>query len=317
MREEFIYPNDTPVRLDTFLAKKLPEYSRAHIQKAIKNGKVLINNIPAKSSHLLVLNNRINIEIPPIEPLLLTPNNKIKLNIIYEDKDVLVIDKPAGLQVHPGLWREKNTLSNALLAQYPKIKNVGDPIIDPEQVNLRPGLVHRLDKETSGLLIIAKNQTSFLFLKNQFKNREIQKKYIALVEGEITKDADTINRPIGRSISTPAKRVVEGKNSKEAITQFKVIERYKGYTLLEITPKTGRTHQIRVHLAWYGKPIIGDKKYRKNKTPELSRHFLHASELTVLLPNGKKKTFESPLPKELSRYLKSLTNYKGVEKIIV
>lgn len=309
MKKELIFLNSNKPRLDAYLAQNLPEYSRSQIQKAILKGGILVNGEISKSNQLLKENDKINIEIPPAKPYEFLPNPNILLDIVYEDNDVLVINKPAGLQVHPGLWQENNTLTNALIAHYPDIKNVGDSSIDLGKENLRPGLVHRLDKETSGLLIIAKNQPAYENLKNQFKNHQIQKKYFALVVGEIKKDGDVINQPIGRSNSNPSCRTVGGRNPKNAETHFKVIDRYKGYTLLEVSPKTGRMHQIRVHLAWYSRPVAGDAKYQRKKPAGLNRHFLHAFELSLTLPNGQAKTFSAPLPTDLEQFLKGLEKY--------
>lgn len=246
------------------------------------------------------------------------PNPNIKLDIIYEDDDVIVINKPAGLSVHPR--QDKNslplpqetdsTLVSGLLAYYPETANVGDNPL------FRPGLVHRLDKDTSGVMIIAKNQTSFDWLKTQFKERKTTKTYLALVHGLLKNKKGEIKTLLHRASSDPTKQKVSKNDGKEAITQYKVIKEFKDYTLLEARPKTGRLHQIRVHLAHLGHPIAGDTKYgikRLPVLPGLNRQFLHATELKITLPaspaggpDGEKKTFFSPLPTELAQTIKGL-----------
>jgi len=220
------------------------------------------------------------------------------MNVIYQDKNILVIDKPAGLLVHP-VKNEKNTLTDWLIKNYPEIKNVGDSPI-------RPGIVHRLDKDTSGLIVIAKNQKTFDFLKNQFKNREIEKKYLALVHGKLKEKTGIIAKSISRS-KRGKQTIAPLKNTKSAITRYKVIKEFGNYTLLEAKPETGRTHQIRVHLSSIGHPIAGDEKYKfKRQEKLLNRQFLHAKYLKFSLPDGSIKEFKSKLPKELNNILEKL-----------
>jgi len=231
----------------------------------------------------------------------------LKLNIVYEDKNILVINKPAGLIVHPKNKNDKEeTLTDLLLKYYSPIKNVGDS-------PLRPGIVHRLDKNTSGLMVVAKNQKIFEYIKNQFKNRILEKKYFALVKGTVKNKKGIIATKLGKYRGKQTIRIKNQesriKNFKEAVTEYKVIKRYKDYTLLEVSPKTGRTHQIRVHLASIGHPIICDKLYGGRKTVcpnNLNRHFLHAFSLKFNLPNGKIYKFESEMPEDLNRSLPAL-----------
>jgi 23S rRNA pseudouridine1911/1915/1917 synthase len=244
------------------------------------------------------------------------------MKIIFEDKNILVIDKPAGLTVHPVKPNQDNTLVNQILAYCPKIKDVGDDA-------LRPGIVHRLDKDTSGLIIVAKNQSAFEHLKKQFQERKVIKKYLALVMGQVKDEKGVIAKAISLSKKDHRKRsALLDDKSKKAWTEYKVLKYYpstssgsknllperskaksKAYTLLEVYPKTGRTHQIRVHLASLGHPIAGDKQYKfKRQTwpADLERQFLHAAYLKLTLPDGKIREFKSELPQELKRILEDL-----------
>lgn len=229
------------------------------------------------------------------------------LKIIYEDNDVLVMDKPAGIVVFPEVKTKENTLIDLLIEKFPKLAGVGDPP--------RYGVVHRLDKDTSGVLLMAKNNETLIFLQKQFKNREAEKKYIALAVGSIKGDGgNIIETLIGRTPKDKRKQraypMVEKKRGRRvAISSFRVLQRFNNYTLLEVTPKTGRKHQIRCHLAYIHHPIAGDKIYgfKDSPTPEgLKRQFLHASYLKIKLPNGEIKGFNSELPEELKIIIKNL-----------
>lgn len=226
------------------------------------------------------------------------------LKTIYEDNDLLVIDKPAGIIVFPERETVEKTLIDCLLEKYPEIKNIGKAP--------RFGIVHRLDKDTSGLILVAKTDQALFFLQKQFKNRTIQKKYLALVVGEIKENNGIMETLIGRSPKDGKKQRVYlpgepgSERKRSAITEYKVIKRYKNYTLLEVSPKTGRKHQIRCHLAYLGHPIVGDKMYGFKNQPRpkgypggLTRHFLHAAYLKIELPNGEIKEFKSELPEDL------------------
>lgn len=300
-------------RIDKFLQERFSEYSRAFLQKLIKSGNINVNGKIAKQSYILKEGDVVSAEFPEKKETLLEPDKSIKFDILYEDENVAAINKPAGLAVHPSespLAAMSGTLVNGLLAKYPAIKNVGE---DP----LRPGIVHRLDRDTSGVMIVALNNETFQFLKNQFKERKTTKKYIALVVGDVKKDSGIINLPIARKRSLPTKQTAV-KNEKqargkirEAVTEYKVSRRLfidgKPYTLMEAFPKTGRLHQIRVHFSAIGHPVAGDDKYGSRKATALeglSRHFLHAESLTIDIPGKGEKTFESPLPEELVKLLK-------------
>lgn len=311
-------------RLDKFLTVQpgLAGYSRAYLQCLIKKGDILINGKIVKPSYKLKLNDTISGQIEPLANISLQPNPNIKLNIIYEDNDILVVDKPAGLTVHPsefGNSDRQDTLVSALLAYLPDIKNVGE---NP----LRPGLVHRLDKDTSGLMIIAKNNEAFSFFKKQFSSpaknynksaedyseggqeRRITKKYIALVSGCPKQEQGIIEAPIARSLRNPTKQKISFESkARKAITEYKVIKKIsEKYCLIEAIPKTGRMHQIRIHFAYLGHPIVGDTKYGGPKLPSLRRHFLHATYLKFKLPNGKNIELNSPLPTDLQKILTAL-----------
>lgn len=226
----------------------------------------------------------------------------MELKIIYQDKDVIVIDKPAGIAVHPtSKHDDKPTIVGIVSKTNPEIKNVGE---DP----LRPGIVHRLDKETSGLLVVAKNNETFFELKKQFQERKVEKKYIALVSGALERDEGVIKTPLVKMGARTRISVTSSESSRAAVTEYKVIERYKEYTLVEVRPKTGRQHQIRVHFTSINHPVACDKLYgRKSKKcpPGLNRHFLHSSYLKFQLANALME-FESELPDDLKRTLKTL-----------
>ncbi len=230
----------------------------------------------------------------------------MNLKIIYEDKDLLVIDKPAGIIVFPEGISKAETLIEHLTKQFPELKKVGK--------SPRYGIVHRLDKDTSGILLIARDKNSLVHLQKQFKERQVRKKYIALVEGIIKENEGKIKTLLGRSPKNRKKQRVflygepKSQGKREAETHYRIIERFNNYTLLEIEPKTGRKHQIRCHLAWIHHPIVGDKLYGfKNQSfSSLNRHFLHANYLKIKLPNGKEKEFESELPSNLKNIIKHL-----------
>ena len=316
-----------PIRIDKYLKKEIKDISREKIIHCIKEGKIKIKGkTKIKQSFILKGEEKIVLEISnflnstkksfSIKPQLVFPEPKI----LYEDKDLLIIDKPAGIIVHSTINNINNpSIASWFLQKYPFVSNVGDPStgsgqapsVNLGQENLRPGIVHRLDKETSGTLILAKNNFIFNYFKNLFKTRKIKKKYIALVKGEIKKQQGIIDLPLIRSKESSIKRkvVIKKDKGKIALTKYKVLKLYKGYTLLEILPKTGRTHQIRVHLASIGFPVVGDKIYGKSKKLNklnLSRHFLHAQTISFVLPSGKSVKIQAPLPEDLKKILQQL-----------
>lgn len=305
-----ILKKDVRKRLDVFLSEKFPEFSRSQIQKEIRARRVTINLKPAKPSSILKLGDAIKASRlfcyrRKDVTLGLKPNKNIKINIVYEDKNLAVINKQPGLLVHPTKKEYKNTLVNALLYHVPSIKNVGG---DP----LRSGIVHRLDKDTSGLIIVAKNNEMFIWLKQQFAGRKVKKKYLAFVYG-VPKEkhgyiTSSIGKLKGRQTTGIAIRKL-GLKSREAETEYLVRKTYGNLALLEVTPLTGRTHQIRVHLASIGHPVVGDTlyKFKRSRPPkEILRQFLHAYFLKFRVPSGKALEFKINLPEDLKRVLSAL-----------
>ena len=293
-------------RLDRYLAEALPDLSRSQLQRLIDDGFVAVNHVPvAKASARLASGDEIVVRVPPPAPARAAPED-IPLDIVYEDADLIVIDKPAGMVVHPAAGHPGGTLVNAVLAHAPDLEGVGD-----EQ---RPGIVHRLDKDTSGLIVVAKNDRAHRHLQAQFKERLAQKFYLALVVGHPPTPVGRIEAPIGRDSKNRQRMAVlhEGDpTAREAITIYQLLESFKTFSLLQAEPKTGRTHQIRVHFTFLGCPLAGDTLYASRrsagiKLPGLSRHFLHAARLTLQLPSGETRTFESPLPPDLASVLAEL-----------
>lgn len=283
-------------RLDKYLSGLFPDYSRTHIQKLIDEGFIKVDGRQAKSGRKLEVGDEIQLNIPQPQPGQIAPE-AVPLKIEYENDDLLVIDKPAGLTTHPSPGRTTNTLINALIFYYPELSKMSD--------SLRPGIVHRLDKDTSGLIIIAKNERSRLNLVNQFKNRTVEKTYITLVNGHMTPEQGIIEAPIGRNLVDRKKMAVTAAG-RPARSRFKVIKYFKGYSLLEVKPETGRTHQIRVHLAAVGFPVAGDAGYGI-KSPLLKRQFLHAYRIRFQLPlTAQWVELKSELPGDLESFLKSL-----------
>lgn len=285
-------------RLDKALAAALPDLSRSQIQRLIKGAYVTVEGRVAKPSTRLEPGDRVIVRLPPPQPTALVAE-AIPLDIVYEDADILVVNKPAGMVVHPAHGHASGTLVNAVLAHCPELEGVGG-----EQ---RPGIVHRLDKDTSGLIVIAKNDRAHRELQRQFKAREVAKAYLALVEGRVSPQRGIIEAPIGRD-PVHRQRMAVVRNGREAVTRYMVLETFPEYTLVEVEPVTGRTHQIRLHLAFIGHPVVGDRVYgRRKQRLNLNRHFLHAHRLTLTLPGtGERRTFIAPLPPELEAVLAEL-----------
>ena len=283
-------------RLDSFIAAALPELSRSRIQKFIAAGLVSVNGHSARASQKLASGDRISVTVHP-EPLKIPQAEQIPLNIVYEDDDLMVIDKPPGLTVHPTPGHSGGTLVNALLYHYPDL-----PFNDDEQ---RPGIVHRLDRDTSGLMLVAKNEAALKDLAGQFKKHSVNKTYLALVKGHLSPQSGIIEAPIGRHRERRQKMAVVS-GGKEATTEYKVERYYKEHTLLEVMPQTGRTHQIRVHLAAIGFPVVGDGVYG-TRSPHFKRQFLHAHRLSFRLPSsGEQISCTSPLSADLESGLRKL-----------
>ena len=297
MSKTYSFVADKPeTRLDKFVGEKCPELSRTHAQKLIADGSITVSGRVAKASLKLDVGDRIDVIIPPTPPSPLSPE-AIPLNIIYEDADLLVVDKPAGLTVHPAPGHPGHTLVNAILAHFPYLADISD--------SLRPGIVHRLDRDTSGVMLVAKNKVAQANLINQFKTRTIVKAYFVLVKGHLTPERGIIEAAIGRDPRN-RKRMAVVTEGREARTEYRVIKYAGNYSLLEVRPETGRTHQIRVHLAAIGYPVAGDAMYGV-KSPHLSRQFLHACRLGFKLPStGEYVEFTSELPPDLAQALKDI-----------
>lgn len=297
--EKFKYEGDKKTgRLDKFLVTCLPEFSRARLQGLIEGGFVLINGSPAKKSGQSLDNGyEVEVRIPPPVPSGLT-GEKIPLDIIFENDDLIVVNKPAGMVVHPAAGHASGTLVNAVLGYDPGMEGIGG--------EERPGLVHRLDKETSGLIVLAKNERAHNWLQEQFRLRKVEKTYLALVDGKPPTPVGRVEASIGRDPSHRKKMAImtPGKG-RDAVSEYITLETFKEHTLLEFHPHTGRTHQIRLHCEFLGCPIVGDSVYGKRKfTVDINRHFLHAFRLKIILPNEKEpRTFEADLPDELRRVL--------------
>lgn len=290
MEKIIVQNNEKGVRLDSYITKKLNDLSRANIQRLIEDGNILVNSAKQKISYKVNSGDKIEITIPEPKKIDLKPQD-IKVEIVYEDNDIIVVNKPKGLVVHPAVGNPDGTLVNAIM-------NICKDSLSGIGGEVRPGIVHRLDKDTTGLLIVAKNDKAHINLSEQIKNREVKKIYIALVRGNIPENEATINMPIGRSTKDRKKMAVV-KNGKEAVTHFKVIDRFKNYTLLEIKIDTGRTHQIRVHMAEIGYPVVGDMVYSNGKNEfGLEGQMLHAKSLDFKHPiTGKNMHLEAELPK--------------------
>ncbi|MSS43850.1 RluA family pseudouridine synthase [Anaerosalibacter bizertensis] len=296
---EIYVDEDKDIRIDSYLAEELKEISRSNIQKMIKEGLITVNGKKIKPRYLVRTGDYIEIKI--LEPKKINiPAENIPLNILYEDDDIAIIDKPQGMVVHPASGNYSGTLVNALLYHMDSLSTMGG--------QERPGIVHRLDKDTSGLLIISKNDFSHSILVNEIKERRVKRIYYCLVYGNVKVDKGVINAPIGRDPVDRRRMTVIDKNSKEAITHFKVLERFNRYTLLEVELETGRTHQIRVHMAYIGHPVVGDAVYSNKKSIfGLKGQLLHAKRLSFYHPRkGDYLEFESKLPNYFISILKKV-----------
>ena len=284
-------------RLDRFVQMRCPDLSRSRCASLIRDGQVTINGASAKPSSPIHKGDTVAVEIPPPHPIEVVAQN-IPVHIVYQDSHLLVVDKPAGLTVHPAPGHPDSTLVNALLAMVSDLSGIGG--------SLRPGIVHRLDKDTSGLMVVAKDDIAHHSLSRQLKERTVHKTYLALVVGNLRSDKGQIEGPIARH-PKHRKRMAVVANGRDALTDYKVVHRYDGYTLVEAHPVTGRTHQIRVHLTSIGHPLIGDPVYGK-RSSLAARHFLHATKLAFRLPPDELelREFESPLPPDLQAILDTM-----------
>lgn len=297
----FEFQENKAERLDKFLVRCLPDFSRSRLQSLIKDGKVTVDGeVITKTGFDVEPGSEIQVEIPPTQPTEIIAED-IPLKIIFETQDLIVIDKPAGMVVHPAAGHGQGTLVNAVLAHAPDMAGISG-----EQ---RPGIVHRLDKNTSGLILIAKNDRTLHWLQDQFRLRKVTKIYIALSDGHPPTPVGRIEAAIGRDPSLRKQMaIVPDEKGRAAVSEYTVVEEFPEHTLFEVHPITGRTHQIRLHLAFIGCPIVGDTLYgRRRASVRLNRHFLHAARLTITLPGEKEpRTFEAPLPPELESVLHDL-----------
>ena len=299
MEKVVVEENTNNKRIDSYIVDQNIHLSRTTIKRLLEEGKILVNGNKQKPSYKPEQGDVITIEIPKAEEIDLKPQN-IPIDVIYEDSDIIVVNKPKGMVVHPANGNPDGTLVNAILALCKdSLSGIGGEI--------RPGIVHRLDKDTSGLLIIAKNDLAHINMSKQIQDRKVIKKYIALVKGVIGEDTATINMPIARSKKDRKKMAVDPKG-KEAITHYKVLQRYDKYTLLEIKIDTGRTHQIRVHMSYIGHPVVGDMQYSNGKNEfGVEGQMLHSRYLEFDHPvTGKRLKLEAPLPEYFEEVLKEL-----------
>lgn len=302
---DFRFSGQQSTRLDKFLVTCLPQFSRSRLQNLVENGNIQVDGkLARKSGQTLVYGSLVRVHIPPAEPSQLLPE-AIPLEIIFENNDLMVVNKPAGMVVHPAAGHLSGTLVHAALAHAPEMAGIGG--------EKRPGVVHRLDRDTSGLILLAKNDRAHRWLQDQFRLRRAEKIYQALVDGRPPTPMGRIEAPIGRDAAHRKQMAITRVNKgREAVSEYRTLETFKAHTLLEVHPVTGRTHQIRLHLAYIGCPVVGDRIYGlRHATIELKRHFLHAMRLTLLMPGeGKPRTFEAPLPIELQEVLERLRQEK-------
>lgn len=314
----YVPEEEAGARLDTYLAAKISARSRSAIQRLIEDGDVLVNDRAAKSSYRLRAGDRLEVELVAPSSTSFTPED-ISLDIVYEDEAIAVINKPAGMVVHPAAGVYSGTLANALAFRFQNEEALLNPqsaIRNPQSV--RPGIVHRLDRDTSGLIVVAKTEEAHEKLSNQFREREVFKSYVALVHGRVERDRGLIDQPLGRDARNRTRMAVV-RGGRTALSIYRVRKRYDRVTLLDVEIKTGRTHQIRVHLAWIKHPVVGDEVYGggRDKTvtdakvraaiSKLNRQFLHAEQLGFRHPlTNEPLRFTAPLPRELSEFLEKL-----------
>lgn len=299
-------------RADVFLSSFLTELSRSSIKKHIELGNILIDRKTFKPSRIINGGESLSISIPPPEPCGVE-GEKIDIEVLYEDSNVIVVNKPAGMVVHPGAGVTSGTLVNALVYMCGDLSGIGG--------EMRPGIVHRLDKETSGVMVVAKNDRAHRSLSEQFKSRETEKEYVAVVSGEMKKCSGVFDSPIGRSPSNRVKMTSFARAARDAETRWEVIERLRGATLVSVRPKTGRTHQIRVHFSENGFPVLADKVYGGKKSRlknsglpgvSIKRHALHARSLGFIHPaTGKRIELSAEIPEDMASVIDSLRRRNG------
>ena len=288
-------------RLDVFLVRQQPELSRAHVQKIIASGEVLVDGRARKANFKLKAGASVSFKLPEAAPIEVKPEN-IPLDILYEDEDIIVVNKSRGMVVHPAAGVNSGTLVNALLFHCHDLSGINGEI--------RPGIVHRLDKDTSGVMVAAKNDKAHLNLAKQIGMKTAHRSYLAVVHGNIKEEAGIIKGDIGRHPTDRKRMAIVQENGKPAVTHFKVLERFGDYTLVECRLETGRTHQIRVHMTSIVHPLVNDPKYGRGKTPfGIKGQALHSRQLTLKHPaTGEEMTFEAPLPEDMEKILAALRN---------
>lgn len=304
-----VSPADAGQRLDSFLAEHVEGWSRSRLQHLIEDASVLVNGAISKPSYKLRASDQIEIELSPPPTASFAPEN-IPVDIVYEDDALIVVNKPAGMVVHPAAGIESGTLANALAFRFQQLSSTGGAA--------RPGIVHRLDKGTSGLLVVAKTEEAHKHLTDQFRAREIFKSYVALVHGQVEKEAGQIDQPIARDLHNRTRMAVV-RGGRPALSSYRVRRHLRHFTLLDVELKTGRTHQIRVHLAWLKHPVVGDEVYGggrdqsvsnpriRSQIRRLGRQFLHAEQLGFCHPDTREQlSFNAPLPAELARLIEAL-----------
>jgi 23S rRNA pseudouridine1911/1915/1917 synthase len=307
-RELIVSREESGSRLDVFLARHIPAWSRSQVQRLIRSGWVTVNSRAAtKTGQKVAAGDRVTARLEREE--LRAAAEELPLDIVYEDADLVVINKPAGMVIHVGAGVKRGTLVNALLQHVGNLSRAGG--------ELRPGIVHRLDKMTSGLVVVAKNDLAHRALAQQFKSRTVRKTYLALVHGRVAREAGEITAPVGRDPVRRVRMKVGGIKPREAVTRYRVLRRFSHFTLLEAEPRTGRTHQIRVHLAFLGHPIVGDRLYGAparvrlgtDERPTLERNYLHAAEIELRHPRTSAPVrFAAPQPPELQDFLCSVAS---------
>jgi 23S rRNA pseudouridine1911/1915/1917 synthase len=301
--EQTASSEDAGKRLDHFLKDRFPEYSRARLQQWIKAGRVLVDGHPAKASLMLRGAERVQLEPAAAPPLQAEPQD-LPLEILYEDEAVIAVNKPAGMVVHAGAGVREGTLVNALLHRFQRLSKAGGPE--------RPGIVHRLDRFTSGVILVARDDASHQRLSRQFASRQVEKTYLAMVHGAVRQDTGRIEKPIARDPVRRTRMTTRTTTGRSAVTEYRVLKRFDGFTFLEVTLGTGRTHQIRVHLASLGHPVAGDTLYgaparHAAGAPRLDRWFLHAWRIRFRSPaTGEMVAVTAPLPEELEDWMQAL-----------
>jgi len=299
-RCQFIVQSGDENRLDKFLARQLPGQSRSRLQAIIKDGGVTVNEtVATKSGLALLTGDKISICIPEVVPGNLEPES-IPLDIVFENEHLVIINKPAGMVVHPAPGHASGTLVHAALGNFGDLQGIGGEV--------RPGIVHRLDKDTSGLIIVAKNGKAHRWLQEQFRLRKVKKTYLALVDGKPPTPSGRVEAAIARDAAHRKQMTVVSDGRGAAITEFHTVKQFNQHTLVEAHPLTGRTHQIRLHMAFLGCPIVGDLVYgRKKPSLDLERHFLHAYQISIILPGeSEARTFQAELPADLQTILDQL-----------